>query len=338
MFYYKHDPTLNKLILRSFDFFQKLYDKNPNRWVITYSGGKDSTVLTILVLEFLKNHNTKDLTVDVVYSDTLVEIPPLHRIALNFLDYIEVCSNENNLKINTYHVTPPPEERFWVKVLGKGYPPPRPRFRWCTDRLKIRPTKPIIFEGKKPVTILTGVRFDESSGRKARMTASCKGQSECGQGFWFLRGPKGKGISYAAPIAEWTTCQIWDFLYIVAPELGYPTRELFSLYGGDGIRFGCWTCTLVKEDKAMQHLINNYDKDSELLIKLLKLRGYLDKESRKIENRVIRPDGRPGKLRFEFRKKLLNKILEIESDEFTIISDEDLVTIKKYWIEEEEQC
>ena len=149
MFYYKHDPTLNKLILRSFDFFQKLYDKNPNRWVITYSGGKDSTVLTILVLEFLKNHNTKDLTVDVVYSDTLVEIPPLHRIALNFLDYIEVCSNENNLKINTYHVTPLPEERFWVKVLGKGYPPPRPRFRWCTDRLKIRPTKPIIFVRKK---------------------------------------------------------------------------------------------------------------------------------------------------------------------------------------------
>lgn len=91
------------------------------------------------------------------------------------------------------------------------------------------------------------------------------------------------------------------FIYIIAPEWGWPTRDLFNLYGGDGIRFGCWTCTLVKEDKAMQYLISKR-KNSEL-VQLLKLREYLDKESKKIENRVLRPDGRPGKLKLEFRKK-----------------------------------
>ena len=37
-------------------------------------------------------------------------------------------------------LTPNIEETFWVNLIGKGYPAPNTKFRWCTERMKIRPS------------------------------------------------------------------------------------------------------------------------------------------------------------------------------------------------------
>ena len=42
-----------------------------------------------------------------------------------------------NLPIIPHRLFPSRENSFWVNLIGKGYPAPRNKFRWCTDRLKI---------------------------------------------------------------------------------------------------------------------------------------------------------------------------------------------------------
>jgi hypothetical protein len=50
----------------------------------------------------------------------------------------------------------------------------------------------------------------------------------------------------------------------------------------------------------------------------------------------MRPDGKPGKLKIEFREKLLEEILELQSKtNFKILFDEDLDEINNYWEGEE---
>lgn len=65
-------------------------------WIITYSGGKDSTSVTILAVEtFRRWTHLAPQRLDIVYSDTLVEIPPMHEQALDFLNHVQRLGGEN---------------------------------------------------------------------------------------------------------------------------------------------------------------------------------------------------------------------------------------------------
>ncbi len=130
-------------------FFERRYQ--------TYSGGKDSTATTVLTLEWWKRKG-KPVEIHVVYADTGLEIPTLHAQALAFLEAVKRL----HPGVHVHTARPRPEESFWVQIIGKGYPPPHNRFRWCTRRLKIAPMDRLVqsLPGKK--AILTGVRFGES--------------------------------------------------------------------------------------------------------------------------------------------------------------------------------
>jgi len=306
------DPLLTVFFTESINSFRQLEDKEVKNWIITFSGGKDSTLTSILAIEYLKRF-APDVHIDVVYSDTLIEIPPVRDVALHTLEQIENIAKKEGLNVETHHLAPEMKDRFWVNMLGKGYPPPRPRFRWCTHRLKINPTLPLI-QKREPAIILTGVRYGESSKRTGQLRASCSRDSECGQSFWFIKGPKRRGnIYYAAPIINWKTCRVWDFLGIYAIELGWDTSKLLELYCVEEIRFGCWMCTLVKEDKAMKALIE-HNNDYDYLEKLMEFRNFIDRESRREENRLLRTDGRLGGLTLKFRKHLYRKLLYLQDD------------------------
>ena len=57
-------------------------------------------------------------------------------------------------------------------LIGKGYPVPNNSFRWCTDRLKIRPTASFLHEQideKGEAIVLIGTRYDESKSRERSM-------------------------------------------------------------------------------------------------------------------------------------------------------------------------
>lgn len=303
------DRELNDLFERSQRVFDEIASRCLPRWVVTFSGGKDSTLTALLAVDYITRMDSPP-RLDVVYSDTLLEIPAMRRAAGLFLGHLRRVGRANELPVHVRIVRPEVEDRFWVRMIGKGYPPPKPKFRWCTRRLKISPAAPFVKTGL-PTAVLTGVRYGESTQRTGRLVASCTNGGECGQDYWAQRGPKGSSITYFAPIIEWRTCKVWDFLHFVAPRAGWPTQEVYALYGDTTLRFGCWTCTLVRRDRTVETLI---DRDPGTpLEKLHEFREFIWDESRKPENRLWK-DGHLAGLTLEFRKVLLSSLLGLQRE------------------------
>ena len=325
----QRDQELVRLFDRSQRVFDEIASRKLPRWVSTFSGGKDSTLTALLAADYVGGMEDPP-RLDIVYSDTLMEIPAMREAAGSFIEFLRNFARDRGLPIRARIVEPRVENRFWVRMIGKGYPPPKPKFRWCTRRLKIEPAAPFVNTGK-PTAVLTGVRYGESKGRTGRLVASCANGGECGQDYWAQKGPRGSNITYFAPVIDWKTCKVWDFLHFVAPIAGWPTQDVYALYGDTGLRFGCWTCTLVRRDKTVENLIAR-DPGSPLE-KLHEFREFIWEESRKPENR-LRKDGHLAGLNFEFRRILLSSLLGLQSDiGMTLISGGEIRAIEKLWRE-----
>jgi DNA sulfur modification protein DndC len=305
-------------------------------WIVTFSGGKDSTTTLVIALEAALNHSDLVERIDVVYSDTGVEIPVIRQYAVDFLEHLRRSQRVAGLPLHCHVVCPAIEERFWVCLLGKGYPPPHQRFRWCTRRLKIEPVEQALAAFIQPgkSLILTGVRFGESRSRDDRLYYSCSRGGECGQGIWFQYSSR-LGAGYLAPIAHWRECDVWDFLNFYAPDLGYPTQHLETgVYNGRETRFGCWMCTVVKQDRTMEKITSMPQWAH--LRPLLEFRQRVKAISGAPDSRVLRPDGTLGRLKLSVRQRLLDELLQLQSElGIELISAEEITTIKELWQKEE---
>lgn len=127
---------------------QDVYLENARPWVIGYSGGKDSTTALQLVWYALAElpPEERKYPVYVISSDTLVETPVIVSYITGTLARIETHASEQQMPFHTELVRPKTEDTFWVNLIGKGYPAPYSRFRWCTDRLKIQPANRFILD------------------------------------------------------------------------------------------------------------------------------------------------------------------------------------------------
>ena len=259
----------------------------------------------------------------VSYSDTGVEIPTLHSQSLMFLRYLKRYGE-------IIIVKPALEKSFWSLIVGKGYPAPHQKFRWCTDKLKIQPTAAYVEDKKKlgKVAIFTGVRFGESDVRDTRMYAACSRGGECGQGIW-MDESKNLGVGYFAPIAFWRQCDVWDYVNFSAVTSDYPTDKLETIYNGRDSRFGCWTCTVVSQDKTMKKITST--KEGEHLGPLLSFRNWLAEYVKQEENRVIRPNNQKGRLNLKAREEILKEIDKLEKLGFDVISAEEREFISDCW-------
>ena len=302
------------------------------RWLLAFSGGKDSTALLVLAVEFLLRHRPPGVSLEVLYADTALEIPPLARHAEGMLSHAEALASAEGLPLRVRRLRPPLDQTFWVLVLGKGYPLPSFRFRWCTDRLKVRPMRRAAEEGEGTAVMLVGVRKGESAVRDGRLRQVCR-RGECGPAAIGQAGP----FPAVSPIRDWQACEVWDFLIFRAPGWGWPTAGLWRLYGEDeAVRFGCWLCPLVRKDRAMQAAIAAADGERPALEALAAFRERLLALSRNPENRLLRPDGRPGRLRREVREILLEELRALERRTgLSILSAEEEARIRQIWEEEE---
>ena len=305
----------------SIGILEKLYEKN-KKWIVTYSGGKDSTALVVLAL-YMKER-FPDIDLSITYSDTQMEIPGMALVARNFLDALQ---NKYDSKVRI--VTPDIEDTYWVRMIGRGYPPPGPRFRWCTPKIKIKPSRKL---HNDEGLFITGLRLGESQQRDVRLKNSClnSGANECGGDVWATQ----KGIDVAAPIIHWDTFDVWQFLMITAVKVVPEAQLVVDLYGNTSMRFGCWMCTVVMKDKTMIALANAGDP---VITKLLAFREWIQEEKLKPENRYIRKDGRKGRLSKSFRRELLEKLLSLQEEvKMQLITDSEvkrsmeLLKSKKY--------
>ncbi len=298
----------------SINILEQLYNKN-KRWIVTYSGGKDSTALVVLSLYMKTVH--PDIDLNITYSDTMMEIPQMSVVAYSFLQAIE-----KRYPANVKIVYPDINDTYWVRMIGRGYPPPGPRFRWCTPKLKIKPSRKLHEDNG---LFITGLRMGESQQRDIRLKSSCLngGANECGSDVWVNQ----KGIDVAAPIIHWSAEDVWYFLMMPGRRAISETQLVVDLYGNTAMRFGCWMCTVVMKDKTMIALAKSGD---EKVQKLLEFREWIQIEKLKPENRYIRKDGRRGRLSKNFREEILSRLLDLQKKtELNLISTDEIKIIKK---------
>lgn len=338
------------------------HDRRP--WMIGFSGGKDSTLLCCLVIEMLMRlpENARNKKVYIVSSDTLVENP----IVRTYMHRMSALINENCKQYNVKAeiIYPKTEDTFWSKVIGLGYPTPEPPgFRWCTDRLKIYPMNEYTMRTIKDngeVILLLGVRKAESVYRANNIKAR-----EIEGKLLVPHNDLNNAYVYN-PLVELPNEEVWKFLLKddgISPW-GSDNKYLFSLYQGEALgeeqsvigeidqdkipvtgnsRFGCWVCTMVKEDKSLKTFIDRGEAWLEPLRDyrnwLLELRSTPNAREYKRRNGSMyrKADGTLGQGPFTMasRREILRKLLQLEVDTgLNLITIEELKCIDYMWDKE----
>ena len=319
---------------------QEVYLSDQRPWVVGYSGGKDSTCALQLVWNALAllPAEQRQKPVYVISSDTLVETPIIVRYIDKNLENIQKKSDEQGMPFIVQKVSPRVERSFWVNLIGRGYPAPSNKFRWCTERLKIEPANDFITQRVAEfgeVVVVLGVRSAESATR-AQVIAMHKIK-----GTKLARHSSLLNAYVFAPIEQLTTDDVWNYLLQNKSPWNNDNRELVTMYrnaqAGEcplvvdkttpscgNSRFGCWVCTVVQHDKSMEAMVESGE---EWLEPLLEYRDLLsstqDPEKKFIYREFKRRNGQvafnhangklvPGPYKLDFRKELLTKLLEIQ--------------------------
>ncbi len=341
---------------------QYLYaDKTKRPWIIGFSGGKDSTVMLQLVWEAITQ--IKELTgivkrdIYVVCNDTMVENPVITEYVYRVLDKIEIAARDQGIPVYVVKTIPRLEDSFWVNLIGRGYPAPNNAFRWCTERLKIKPTSRFILEQVNEfgeAVILIGTRTAESVQRaKSMKKHAIKGKR-------LTKHPSQANTFMYAPIRNLTLDEVWYIINTMPSPWKADNSELFQIYSDASAddyecptvitdkehkscgqsRFGCWVCTVVKKDKSMSALIEN---GLTWLRPLLEFRNQLFNERNIIENRMPkRRNGADaingmGPYTPKYRATVLEKVLsaqkeiQIDRPHVELITNQELVAIQTLW-------
>lgn len=250
------------------------------------------------------------------------------------------------MPVEPYLLYPAVRDTFWVNLIGKGYPAPRNRFRWCTERLKIQPADSFIrsvIRSSGEVILVLGTRKAESVKRAATMAKHRE---------WRVRdrlntNPSRPNSLIYLPIEDWRTDEVWIYLNQWQNPWGYSNKDLFIMYRGatadnecplvvdtstpscGDSRFGCWVCTMVSKDKSMEAMIQN-DEEKEWMQPLLDIRNELDikddrdkRDFRRIWGEItlfernldgeISVEPIPGPYTKEWREHWLRRVLEAQT-------------------------
>ncbi len=284
---------------------ERIYLEDKIPWVIGYSGGKDSTAVLQIIWNTLSKMppEKRHKKVHVISTDTLVENPIVAQWVIKSHNAMKETIKKENLPIESHLLTPTIEDSFWTNLIGKGYPAPRHKFRWCTSRLKINPSnkfiKSMVHKNGEAIIVL-GTRSSESAAR-AKVIERHKQKRTRDK---LSPNPALPNCFIYAPLETWSDDDVWLYLMQEKNPWGHNNKSLLTMYQGatsDGecplvvdtntkscgdSRFGCWICTLVGEDKSMSAMIQN-DEEKEWMLPLLEFRNELDfrgEEKHNLEN------------------------------------------------------
>ncbi len=340
---------------------QYLFDEHATRpWIVGFSGGKDSTVLLQMVWQAISGIPIQLRTreIHVVCNDTLVENPLIAFYVKGVLELIQQAAKDQSLPIFVHRTIPRLEHSFWFNLIGYGYPAPNSMFRWCTERLKIKPTKRFLeeaLEDHQEAIVLLGSRSDESQTRAATLKRhEIKGSR-------LTRHGQERNTWVYAPIKHLSTEEIWGYINTTKSPWGGSNDELFQLYADASAddyecptvvtnknhkscgqsRFGCWVCTVVKEDKSMSALIAN---GVGWMQPLLNLRNSLAENRNIPENRMrARRNGSEdswGPYTPSYRAQILADLLTAQKQvqaafpSIELISNQELIAIQTIWLKD----
>lgn len=185
----------------------KDYNYEKNQILVSFSGGKDSTVLSDLVIKALSMTDIKH-----IFGDTTLEFPTTK-------DYIMRYRKSNP---KTVISTAKNREQDFLQVCDVIGPPSRV-MRWCCHMFKTGPISRKIDHMFKDINILTfyGIRASESESRSKYERV--------------YDSPKIARQKVASPIFDWKDVDIWLHILNEKIEYNYAYELGFS-------RVGCWCC------------------------------------------------------------------------------------------------
>lgn len=322
------------------------YTNDEDPWVVGYSGGKDSTAVVKLIFQSLLRIQNPRKTVTVIYCDTGVEVPMASSLARDALQGLEKEADQFDLPIETRILSPQIEDSFFVKVIGRGYPPPTDKFRWCTDRLRIDPvTKFLESRQLERATVVLGVRESESSTRSLTLA-----ENSTEDHYWKTqRGATGRRLFM--PILDYSIRDVWLVNLCVDRPRTLRARDVADLYANASgecptirdakgapcgkARFGCWTCTVAKHGITLRNLIANGAGELE---PLLRFRLWLDEHRNNPHYRWSkRRNGQPGlgPMTLRWRRLALRQLLKAQDESgLKLIGSDELTAIQKEWADD----
>jgi DNA sulfur modification protein DndC len=235
------------------------------------------------------------------------------------------------------------KDRYFVKVIGQGYPPPTNKFRWCTDRLRIDPVKEILnSQREQQRLVLLGVRKGESTNRDKVIA-----KHETDDSHYYRQSGDANSLIFS-PIIDYSVKDVWSTLTLLDYPKSINAIQLYELYTeasgecpsirdpqgtpcGKG-RFGCWTCTVVRKDKAVTSMVAEGHKK---LAPLLEFRNWLVLIRDSLDYRCsVRRNGQLGlgPFRLSARQVILSKLFEAQdASSYELITDEEINLIMNIW-------
>ena len=192
-------------------FVRKAASKyNEENIVISFSGGKDSTVTADIVIKALSNPNLVH-----IFGNTTLEFPSTIEYAARYRD---------SHPLAIFQVAKNGEQVFYDVCKDIG--PPARMMRWCCSMFKTGPITRVINSMYRSQQILTfyGIRKSESVSRSKYNRIEDNAESV-----------KIQQQTVASPIFFWKDIDIW--LYILAEDIDFN-----SAYRLGYDRVGCWCC------------------------------------------------------------------------------------------------
>ena len=332
------ESGLAKTVEAVCDEIRELYLADAIPWVVGYSGGKDSSATLQLVWLAIRKLPAAERTkpIHVISTDTLVEQPLVARWVETSLDRMRNAAREQEMPIQPHKLTPEVADSFWVNLIGRGYPAPSQKFRWCTERLKIKPSNKFIrgvVQKYGEAILVLGTRKAESQRRAANIE---KHAARRVRERLVPNASLPNSLVYT-PIEDWNNDDVWLYLMQVKNPWGHDNKSLLGMYqgateGGEcplvvdsstpscgSSRFGCWVCTVVDKDRSMEAMIKN-DEEKVWMTPLLELRNELDepdrdkRDFRRMNGHVQLFHDRtvPGPYKKEAREHWLRRVLEAQ--------------------------
>ncbi len=295
--------TLDEKVAKAKQSIRALMEQNVPI-VCAFSGGKDSGVVTDLVLTTARQiteEGVKGVLVVISTSDTLIENPEVNEHYYRELDKMSAYGKKHNFQVIVRVARPSLLSTWQLKILtGRGIPSFAGQNTDCSDDLKVKPQAALrkkLFADlakarytKEPVTCL-GTRFDESERRAMNMKARGENMLEP------VRNKDGDLV--LSPIADFTTDDVWEYIALAASagESYSDFEETKSIYahaegagcaivaeairdglskrkkGGCGARHGCFLCQQ-SEDKSLENMVA-YDQRYAYARGLLKLNKFI---------------------------------------------------------------
>ncbi len=226
-------------------FIKEISEKYKKKIIaVSFSGGKDSTVVSHLVRKALNNQSIIH-----VFGDTTLELPLTY-------EYVKEFQNKNP---ETPFLVERNDESNFFEISEQIGPPSRVK-SWCCSIFKTGPMGTTFSEMDDDILMFYGIRRSESASRSKYLKVT--------------NSPKIKKQMVASPIIDWLDVDIWLYILTEKLDFNYSYRQGFA-------RVGCWCCPNNSYwSDFLGSIYNNkeFKKWNEFLVKFAKEIGKEDAE------------------------------------------------------------